>query len=203
MTDLTDPTKAEVFIVGRNQATAISAEHAGDHDEYMEALFNRNGQSCRTLYDRARAAAAPSRSRINIDKLTAKLKAAGITGIIETNVCCYSTPMSADLARAEHADGRQRGHEIFVAVLECVRPRVLVAHGDGTVRELAHVLGTSFSAPPSGPTPPAITKVHGRFDMGVITIPSLAPPAWNKWSAWADAHLDAVAKAVVGVLRGS
>ena len=34
-----------------NQATRFSAESIGSHDAYIDALFNRNGKSCRDLYE--------------------------------------------------------------------------------------------------------------------------------------------------------
>jgi hypothetical protein len=129
------------------------------------------------------------------------MKAAGCPAVLETNVCCYSTPMSADLARPEHAAGRARGREIFVALMKHVRPSIVVAHGAGTGRELSKVLGAALPRPPVQDGAPIVATVRGDFDCSAIVIPSLAPPGWNRWSAWAHRHLDAVTGAVVELLR--
>jgi hypothetical protein len=201
-TDLLDPSSARVFIVGRNQATSITVEDAGGHDKYLDALFNRRGLSCRTLYERARHGKGPSRTRANIDSLTARMKAAGSMAVLETNVCCYSTPMSADLRRTEHAAGRARGREIFVALMRHVRPSIVIAHGAGTIRELSKVLGAALPRPPAQGGAPVVAKVRGDFHCSAIVIPSLAPPGWNRWSAWAPRHLDAVAETAIELLLG-
>ncbi len=111
MTDLRDPTTATVFIVGRNQRNGYDAEMVG-YQEHVDALFNRNGQSCRQLYDRV-TAGKPSRTRANTDRLRNLLFQKGIDRVLETNVICYSSPMSSDLANEEHKDGKARGTDIF------------------------------------------------------------------------------------------
>jgi hypothetical protein len=93
MTNLADPLSAQDFIVGRNQARTYDASTL-THERHVDALFNRNGQSCRALYDEL---AAPSPTRQNIDLLRGLLEKAGVDRVLETNVICYSSPMSADL----------------------------------------------------------------------------------------------------------
>ena len=88
MTTLEDPTLAEVFVVGMNQAKTFSAATVGSHERYLDALFNRNGQSCRKLYDEA-SGGSPSPTRKNMDSLGRCLKQHGITNVLETNVICY------------------------------------------------------------------------------------------------------------------
>lgn len=50
MTELADPLAAKVFIVGRNQAKGFHSSRL-THRRHIDALFNRNGESCRKVYD--------------------------------------------------------------------------------------------------------------------------------------------------------
>ncbi len=68
MTDLKDPVAANVFVVGINQATTYSAEMLERH---MDALFNRNGETCLSLYEEIRGDPSPTRKAIM--KLTCAL----------------------------------------------------------------------------------------------------------------------------------
>lgn len=195
MTDLTDPLSAQVLIVGRNPARGYDAATL-DHARHLDALFNRNGQSCRRLYDEL--VGEPSPTRRNIDLLRAVLMDAGIDRVLETNVICYSSPMSADLAKPAHAGGREAGTAIFRMLLEYVRPRVLIAHGAGTIREVGTILGAPLPPPRSAPGAPAHVEAS---DMRLILLPSLAPPAWNRWQSWAKAHLEAAAEMTATAVR--
>jgi hypothetical protein len=114
MSDLTDPTTATTFIVGRNQATPFPVELVGTQEQFLDALFNRNGQTHSALYQNVRAQMGKGSSPIrgNIERLTAVLREHGVTGVLETNVICYSTPMSADLANAAHRGGKETGTRI-------------------------------------------------------------------------------------------
>lgn len=198
MTDLTDPACAEVFIVGRNQATGYPAD-ALTHEDHMDALFNRNGRSCRSLYEQMRAAEGkpPSPTRRNTDALVERLRDRGVTALLETNVICYSTPMSAALRDTSHAGGAARGTEIFRTLLDTIRPRVLIAHGTGTAKDLQRLLGLRLPAPPT-----AATNRHAEakwvdstagHELKVFVIPALSPPGWNRWARWAPAYLDRLA----------
>lgn len=187
MTGSAMPWASSVFTVGRNQRNGFAADLVGDHDTYLDALFNRNGQSCRGLYDRI--IGKPSPTRVNTDRLVAGLRDEGISDVIETNVVCYSTPMSADLSLAEHEGGAQRGSEIFRAIFEIIRPRALVAHGAGTSKELSHLLGVELPAVPTAPDRTARARA-GTTEVWII--PSLAPPKWTSWSRWASRHMDLV-----------
>lgn len=195
MTDVEHPEKVRIFIVGYNQATSCAAELIA-HDAYIDALFNRNGRSCCELYKLLRGDAGPSRTHGNIDILKDGLAARELTDVIVTNAIFYSTPMSGDLAEVRHQGGKALGREIFVELLEVIRPAVLIAHGARTTRELGRVLFTKL--------PPAASKqedgvscvrVHTKLRGGpsyapmVFVIPSLAPPKWNSWQAWAQPHL--------------
>jgi hypothetical protein len=196
MTDLPDPRQAAVFIVGKNQRNGYPVEQVGSHERHLDALFNRNGQSCRRLYDEI-TAGRPSPTRVNMDALAAKLRRRGIQGVVETNVVCYSTPMSADLASVRHAGGKQRGREIFRTLLRFIKPKVLIAHGADTRRLLSDVVEAPLPDPPESDGPPSAASVSSRaFDGLIIVVPSLAPPAYNKWASWAPTHLERVADEV-------
>jgi len=194
MTDLTDPLSAQVLIVGRNPARGYDLATL-DHARHLDALFNRNGQSCRGLYDEM---VESSPTRRNIDLLRAALRNAGIDQVLETNVICYSSPMSADLAKPEHAGGREAGTAIFRLLLEYVRPRVLIAHGAGTIRDIGTILGAAL--PPARREPGVPVHVESS-SMRLILLPSLAPPAWNRWQGWARAHLEGAAEIAAAALR--
>jgi len=194
MTELQDPRQAKVFIIGKNQAKTFPAAQVGPHERFLDALFNRNGQSCRRLYNRM-TAGRPSPTRQNIDRLNMILKRAGIREILETNVICYSTGMSPELERLEHAEGKDRGRLIFRTLLEHIRPPVIIAHGADTRRELAGVFGAVLPECPERPDQVAFSQVdQGEYRPWVFIFPSLAPPAYNRWSGWADPYL----KKVVG-----
>jgi hypothetical protein len=196
MTKLQDPQTADVFIVGKNQARGFPVDAVGAHERFMDALFNRNGQSIRGLYD-ALAEGKPSPTRRNIDGLTTRLERHGVTRVLETNVVCYSTPMSRDLAAALHAGGLERGQEIFTTLLHFIRPQILIAHGADTARRLARLLKHPLPPPPE--TPDSLVSVNTGSGT-VYVIQSLAPPAYNKWSTWAPAYLDSLARAVAAAL---
>lgn len=202
MSDTADPAHAAVFIVGRNPATAIPVEEMPDQGAFIDALFNRHGRSHAKVYARARErlGKGPSPTRGRIARLSELLEQEGVAGVLETNVICYSTPMSADLHAAVHRGGRAAGVRIFKELLNMVRPQVLIAHGQGTRSDLAKILGRPL---PDSPRSLAdgvreiVTPLLGdepRERALIILVPSLAPPEWNKWSSWATDHLDSVAR---------
>jgi hypothetical protein len=199
MTSMKNPEAARVFIVGFNQAKTFSAS-ALTHDAYLDALYNRNGRTCRALYDQMSGARGPSPTRKNTDSLNKTLSGDGIMDIIETNVVCYSTPMSKDLAHSSNAGGKEAGREIFLSLLQIVRPKVLIAHGEGTKKELERVLGVKGSNLPETRESPVCSLHTSTAVLGeayrpmIIFIPSLAPPKWNTWSNWAPDHFRAVSK---------
>jgi hypothetical protein len=200
MTSLTNPGEANVFTVGKNQRNGYGVAKLASHEHYIDTLFNRGPETCRALYDRI--AGSPSPTRTNTDRLVRQLSDRGVSKVIETNVICYSTPMSADLRSAYHIGGTERGTEIFKVLLQLIKPRVLVAHGTDTVRKLGKVLGRDLPAPPAEPGDPVRVQIGEAI---VFVIPSLAPPAFNKWSSWSRDHLAAVSDQVSDLLgeRGS
>jgi len=200
MTKLRDLLQAKVFIVGKNQATEFTLEKVGTHDRHMDSLFNRNGESCRGLYDEV-TKGNPSRTRPNIDDLTQRLESKGVHEILETNVICYSTPMSSHLAKQIHTGGRQRGDEIFQTLLSYIRPSILIVHGADTSKKLGRSLKANLPSPPSKPDDLVIVRLdYDGYKPLVFVIPSLAQPAFNTWRRWGPAHLDNVAVAVAGHL---
>lgn len=196
MTKLTDPCHAKVFIVGKNQAKGYPVGKVGRHNRHIDALFNRNGESCRGLYDEI-TNNKPSPTRLHTDELVRKLEDRNVKEILETNVICYSTPMSNDLRLPGHMGGSKRGEEIFRYLLHSVKPKVIIVHGAGAVKRLSTILDRSINGPSNNAGEISSTKIN---DFIIVTIRSLAPPEYNKWSAWAPLHLDAVADFVEGNL---
>ena len=202
MSTMKDPTKATTFIVGRNQATPFPVELVGSQETFLDAIFNRNGQGHAALYERVRArmGKGPSPTRSNVERLTALLERHGVRGVLETNVICYSSPMSADLQNADSSGGKEAGMRVFTALLHAIRPRVIIAHGTATRFDLEKIVGTSLPKPPQGPLDEvALTEVAlpgGASERRtlVFVIPALAPPGWNKWSSWAPSYLEKLAR---------
>jgi hypothetical protein len=195
MTTLTAPWEARVFTVGMNQRNPFPLEQVGGHERYLDALFNRGPETCRQLYDRI--VGEPSPTRRNTDGLIRKLANHGVTDVLETNVVCYSTPMSAHLRHALHLSGAAKGSELFAVLLEVIKPSVLIAHGAGTAKKLGRTLNRRLPKPPAHPNDPVQARLG---DLVVFIVPSLAPPAYNKWSSWAQDHLDKVAESVADQL---
>lgn len=193
MTDLTEPGSADVFVVGRNQAKTFREEHVGSHDWFLDALFNRNGLTCRGLYD-AVTHGEPSPTRRNLDRFVDLLAAKGANRVLQTNVVCYSTPMSADLSQSRHTGGFERGTVIFETLFDTIRPAAIVAHGAGTVEDLSRVMRAGLPALPAELQPPvAMRLARSGWDTTVFLTNSLAPPAYNRWMSWAWDYLESVA----------
>ena len=191
MTKMRNPLEADVFIVGRNQRNPYS-EIEILHQRHLDALFNRNGESCRGLYDEV-TKGKPSRTRRNIDDLAARLNQRNIHNILETDVVCYSTPMGADLRKQTNAGGAIKGEEIFRYLLAEIAPAVLIVHGAGSVKHISRMLEMDRLKVPRSTD--EIFDVQTERHL-VIPVPSLAPPAFNKWSSWSDGYLDEVADRV-------
>jgi hypothetical protein len=198
MTDLEDPLLADLFIVGKNQAKGYEVGQL-THERHINALFNRRGESCRRVYEEM-TGHRPSPTRKNTDHFRSMLLHAGISDVLETNVVCYSTPMSGDLRLPEHRGGEVRGTEIFLTLIDFVKPKLLVAHGAGTREVLKALLGVALPPCPSSDGDPHSVVVQ---DMTIFIIPSLAPPQWNQWQRWAESHLTKVAKAAARALNAT
>ena len=180
-----------MFIIGINQSRKYPADLIC-HQRHLDALFNRNGETCRGVYDEVTGGES-SRTRRNIDRLAGRLNQEGIRGILETDVICYSTPTSKDLRREVHAGGAKRGREIFRYLLEQVRPPVLIVYGARAGRELSKVLIIGQLQVPQSADEVCGVQVDRHL---VIPIPSLSPPAFNGWSAWSGELMDLVATRV-------
>ena len=159
--------------------------------EALDALFNRNGEGCRGLYDEVtKGKSSPTRK--NIDDLVSRLNKRNIHNILETNVICYSTPMSAGLRNQAHADGARKGEEIFHYLLAEIKPTVLIVHGVGSVKRISRILKKPLEVPRSAGE---ICDVQTEQQL-IISIRSLAPPEFNKWLSWSDGYLNKVADRV-------
>jgi hypothetical protein len=195
MTTMTDPAAADVFIVGLNPAKAYPSS-AVSHQRHIDALFNRNGESCRGLYAEV---TQESPTRGNIDLLSAKLSAAGVCSVLETNVICYSTADSKALRLPEHAGGKERGRAIFSMLTTVIRPKAMVIHGAGVRKEFGKVFNVNLDLLPL----PTHAAEFFHYDLAtgtrVFLIPSLALPAYrtqppgNSFCNWADDYLSKLA----------
>jgi hypothetical protein len=197
MTKLGNPLGADTFIIGRNQKNGYPVNVVASHQRHLDALFNRNGEGCRALYDEV-TGGSPSRTRKNTDRLVFELESLGVNNILETNVICYSTPMSADLNLGPHVGGAKRGEEIFRYLFSSIKPKVLIVHGSGASQQLATILGLDL-----GPEPSYADQLQAKRigELLVVVTPSLAPPAYNKWSSWAGSYMKLVAKSVAAHLH--
>ena len=149
MTKLADPRQADVFIVGENQRQPYRTG-AVSHERHVAALFNRPPEGCRRLYDEL-TSGSPSPTRKNIDALVGRLEDVGVENILETNVICYSTPMSNDLRHKANVGGARRGEKVFRFLLSSIDVRVLIVHGASTLRKLKSILRCDLPDPPNCP----------------------------------------------------
>ena len=191
MTRMKNPLEADVFIVGMNQRNAYSAEDI-PRQRHLDALFNRNGESCRGHYDEV-TNGKPSPTRRNIDGLSDRLDRRGIHNVIETDVICFSTPLAKDLENQANAGGARKGEEIFRYLLGEIAPTVIVIHGVRAVKRISCILKVGGLAVPRSAA--EICDVQTEKYL-ILPIPSLAPPAFNRWSSWSEGYLDEVADRV-------
>ena len=191
MTRMDNPLQADVFIVGMNQRNAYPAD-AIPHERHMDALFNRNGESCRGLYDKV-TGGKPSPTRRNIDGLSTRLNRRDVHNVIETDVVCFSTPLGKDLRSPVNVGGARKGEEIFRYLLAEIAPAVIIVHGVRTLKRISHILKVDGLAVPCSAADICDVQTENHL---IIPIPSLAPPAFNRWSSWSDEYLDRVADRV-------
>ena len=191
MTRMKHPLEADVFIVGMNQRNDYLVRDVS-HQRHLDALFNRHGESCRGLYDEI-TGGTPSRTRRNIDGLVARLDRRDIHNILETNVVCYSTPMSADMRDRAHSGGMEEGEAIFRYLLAEIAPAVLIVNGVGSVQRLSRTLKVNELRVPRSAGEVCDVQTERHL---VIPIPSLAQPEFNKWASWSDGYLEKVADRV-------
>lgn len=201
MTTMQDPSRAEVFIVGYNPAKAYAASQVR-HDRHIDALFNRNGETCRGLYSEL---THESPTRGNIETLTKKLALAGVALVLETNVVCYSTSKKKDLGAPQHVGGKARGLEIFRTLVREIAPKAMIVHGAGVRDEFNRAFRSEGELPP----PPDAPNVFREADLAngtrVFVIPSLALPGYQNWPPgnsfcnWSDSYLDELASRIAHV----
>lgn len=196
MTDLDNPSQAQVFVVGYNPASAYHS-NAVDYERFIDSLFNRNGETCREFY---KEVTDKSPTRGNIEMFTRKLADAGVTSVIETNVVCYGAKKKRHLSLPEHNGGKRRGVQIFRELISEIQPKVIVVHGIGVCKEFTCALNL---APPL-PEPPNNEDMFVDYQMGqiqIFVIPSLADPGFRNWPSsphrsfcnWADGYLNKIA----------
>lgn len=196
MTESDSPERCRVFIVGQNQARTFSIDDIDSFEGYRDALFNRNSRSCRDLYDQI-TKGKPSRTRLNLDRARDILASEHIHDVLETNIVCYSTPMSDELKLPKHRDGSKNGREIFDVLLKHVKPRVIWLHGEGTAKAFKRYFDPSI--PDDLRDFPLIHNCR-EFDCRILRLPSLAPPAFNKWASKSEEVLRRAARLTRGYL---
>lgn len=204
MTDLENPSCADVFIVGYNPATAYPSNDVS-YERFIDSLFNRNGETCRKFYAEI-TKQTPTRS--NIEMLVDKLTKIGVSSILETNVVCYGAKKKKYLRRREHVGGKARGMEIFRKLVEVIRPKVILIHGNGVCKTFRYSFNLSLL--PDAPEAKNMF-VQVKLDWGteLFVIPSLALPAFRNWPKsplesfcnWADEYLDEVSKRILTVIE--
>ena len=207
-----DPAAAEVFIVGKNPGFTVLEQDAKNHREFLDAMFNcdapgRCYELIKNSHDRRTRKA---RTRPNLDCLRAHLSHEGVTKVMETNVICYATKMRDDLRWEEHKGGTERGTEIFDAVLNIIRPRVMVVYGVDAAKWLGKAMsgrGRKVNLPRPVYKPEfalrreSVDPGWGRT-VDILVIPSLALPEWNKWCSQAETAFPVIARTVAEILRG-
>lgn len=178
-----DPERADVLIVGASSAKAFHCDDVGDHDRFVDALWNRNGRSCREMYERATV--TPSRTRPNLDRLSKMLKDRGCTPM-QTNVACSSARYDAELS----TEDRQHGTAIFRAVVHHVPWQAMIVYGVGASKRFGAALGVRL---PPVPPPDSDPVWVAAFERPVFVSPTLGPPGYRN-SVWP--YLERVIEAI-------
>jgi hypothetical protein len=197
MTDLEPPDSARVFLIGRNWGVPYSVQAVGSHNRFINAHFNRQGESCQRLYEEI-TVSRPTRTKIVYEELLRVFAKQGVEDILLTNIICYGTTGSASaLRRPEHSGGRERGVEVFRSLLETITPPVLICHGVGTAKDFRRLLKCDLPLPiHTDHDPIAIRAEVSGYRPVIYAIPSLALPGFNRWSSWAPRFFKSLAKSV-------
>lgn len=172
MTD-TDPGQANVLVVGASSAKTFHTADVGSHDHFLDALWNRNGQTCRAMYNAATG--KPSRTRPNLDRLSGMLAVRGLTSL-QTNVTCASGRYDAEVPDED----RVHGTELFKTVVAHVPWKAMIVYGVGASKKFGRAFGVNMPAVPSADSPPVWTTFQGR---PVYVSPTLAFPGYHA-SVW-------------------
>jgi hypothetical protein len=168
MTD-TDPEKVEVLIVGASSAKTFRAADVGSHDDFIDCLWNRNGKTCKGMYEAATT--KPSRTRPNLDKLSRMLAERGLSSL-QTNVACASAPYDALLSREDRAQGTA----LFKTVVSYVPWRAMMVYGVGASERFGTLFGISM---PPIPSPNSEARKVTLSARPVFISPTLAPPSYR------------------------
>ncbi len=113
----------------------------------------------------------------------------------------------SDLKIPEHVGSRGVGITIFKTLVQCIRPRILVLHDAKVRNELRKELKTQLPKFPmdGGKLVQPNTPIQKEIEIGerrsvMFPIPSLALPASNTWSSWAEIYLTMVGNLVKDIL---
>lgn len=185
-TTATNPAQADVLIVGASSAKTFRVADVGEHSQFLDALWNRNGQSCRAMYDAATI--KPSPTRPNLDRLSQMLAASGMTSL-QTNVTCASARYDAEVS----AKDRAHGTIIFKTVVEFVPWKAMILYGVGATEKFGKALGLRMPDVPSPDSDPISVQFRDR---PVFVSPTLAAPGYQK-SVWP--YLERVVAAIVAL----
>lgn len=170
----TDPMPADVLIVGASSARTFRVADVGNHEQFVDALWNRNGKTCRAMYDAATS--KPSLTRPNLDRLSQMLATHGLRSL-QTNVTCASASYDADVSQ----DDRAHGTALFKTVVTHVPWRAMILHGAGAGKRFGRAFGVSI---PSVPSPEDAAPVWTTiYDRPVFVSPTLAYPGYRT-SVW-------------------
>lgn len=169
----TNPEQADVLIVGASSAKTFHAVDVGNHDQFLDALWNRNGQRCRAMYDAATK--KPSPTRANLDRLSELLAARGLNPL-QTNVTCASARYDADVPDEDRAHGT----ELFKTVVAHVPWKAMIVYGAGAISRFGRALDVTMPQVPSPESAPVWTTVQGRpaFISPTLAFPSYRATVW-------------------------
>jgi hypothetical protein len=181
-----DPADSDVLLVGANAATPFPASVVA-RDRYIELLL-AGGDQLRELYASVRADRGPSPTRRNIDRATQVLVAQGARGVLETNVWAWPTPRLSGL-RAVDPVVREASAAIVPRLMAIVMPRAVVVHGVEAARGLSRYLGRTVAIARDQP-------VLTDGDVAIWSIPSLSPPAANRWLPAGWTQLERIGRAI-------
>lgn len=185
-TTAADPTQADVLIVGASSANSFRVADVGCHDQFLDSLWNRNGLSCRAMYEAATA--KPSHTRPNLDRLSQMLAADGLTSL-QTNVTCTSAHYDAEVSEKDRAHGTL----IFKTVVTHVPWKAMIIYGAGATDRFGKAFGLAMPKVPSPDSAPVSRVV---YDRPAFVSPTLAFPAYRK-SVWP--YLERVVLAIGGL----
>lgn len=186
----TDPAQVDVLIVGASSAKTFRVTDVGNHGQFLDALWNRNDQTCRAMYDAATA--KPSPTRPNLDRLSQMLAAHGLTSL-QTNVTCASARYDAEVSEKDRAYGTL----LFKTVVRHVPWQAMIIYGVGATERFSHAFGVVMPPVPSPDTAPVLTAIHDR---PVYISPTLASPGYRT-SVWP--YLERVVTAIAGLTKAT